>query len=205
MAGERALGIPLFNLSYKESVQLGTMGGMGSDGDMEALKAGIYTLRRAAGLQNRDLAFYLETMGGLERAMQLDYTDMLSAVDEVSRKFSAELGNHRWRYMISGMLLPSMTPSATKEALLAARLRCAQLALAIERYRARHDGKVPTLEGLIPSFVPEMPRDPIDGSAIEYRLNQGKGYRILAAAATDVANEGRKPTNRQDVAFIVAR
>jgi hypothetical protein len=205
LAGERAFGIPLFNLSYREYANLGNLGGMNSDGDLEVLKAGFYTLRRAVGLQNRDLGFYLGIMGGLDRALQLDYPNMLTAVEEVTGEMDKELGRHRLKYMVSGMLLPSLMQAAKKEALLAARLRCAHAALAIETYRARHNGKLPRLDELIPGLLAEMPRDPIDNSALEYELNPSKGYRILAATATELANEGRKPTNRQDTAFVVAR
>ncbi|HEX7860730.1 MAG TPA: hypothetical protein VF773_10415 [Verrucomicrobiae bacterium] len=91
---------------------------------------------------------------------------------------------------------------APKEALLIARLRCAELALQIERLRLRHNGRLPRADELVPAIYPELPRDPFDNSPLQYELLP-KGYRILAPAAT--THERRTRTNAPPVAFTVLR
>ena len=56
-----------------------------------------------------------------------------------------------------------------------------------------------------PDMEPEIPRDPADNQPLEYRAGKEKGYKIIAVTSTEMTNEGRKPTNRLDVGFTVAR
>jgi hypothetical protein len=205
LVGERAMGIPLFDLNFRDFANLSS-GAPPSDYELDDFaKVGAYGLRRLFGMQHRDLLFYLERMNEMEAASKLDFPRMLKVVDEINQGAEKELSEHRWKYMISQMMLPSLPSGAKKEALLAARLRCAEMALAIERYRAKYGGKLPRLDQLSPEFLETQPRDPVDNSALEYRLNEGKGYRVVAAASTALSNQGRKPTNRQDIAFTVVR
>jgi hypothetical protein len=205
LAGERGLAIPLFHLSYREYAKLEGLGGGSQDEGLGMLKAGLFVSRQVLGLQDRDLGFYIQTIEGLERATQLEYPEMLRATEEIGGKVEREFAQHPWKYTISRMLQPSLAPAAKKEAILAARLRCAAVALAIERYRVRHEGKLPRLDELMPESLKEMPKDPVDGRPLEYQINEGKGYKISAPTSTAVASEGKRPTNRQDVAFTVVR
>jgi hypothetical protein len=202
--GERAIGISLFRLSYREYTKLEGMNGSG-DGEFELLKAAGHTGRWALGLSDKDLLFFLQSIDSLERSTELEFPERLRVAEDIGRRMENEIENHRWKYAISRMLLPSVSSTIKKDALMVARLRCARLALEIEKYRARHDRKLPTLDQLIPEFIAAIPKDPLDGSALEYRAEKSVGYRVLAVASTMDFNEGRKPTDRQDIAFSVPR
>ena len=125
--------------------------------------------------------------------------DTTAIADEIQREF----GRHRFRYMISGMMLPALEKSTSREAIAAGQLRCARMALAIERYRAKH-GEVPSLEALVPAWLNELPRDPVSGEPLEYQ-KLSRGYRIVSGAATDRKTEGGTKKNEAEVAFTVLR
>jgi hypothetical protein len=60
--------------------------------------------------------------------------------------------------------MPQLQRAAGDQAM----LRCARVALAIERYRLRHGGQPPaTLETLVPEYLPEVPIDPFSGSPVK--------------------------------------
>ncbi len=204
LAGERAIAIPVFNFGYRQFTSMTQLTPTGYELE-DALKMSVFGLRRILGMNQRDLRFYLDATGKLEQAAGLDFPEMLPALKKISDEVDTELAEHRWKYAVSGMLLPSLPNNARKEALLSARLRCTAMALAIERFRLRNAGKLPRLDQLIPDFLEKLPTDPVDRSPLEYHLNDGKGYRVLAAASTELSNEGRKPTNRQDITFTVIR
>jgi len=52
---------------------------------------------------------------------------------------------------------------------LEARIRCAIVALALERFRGSHDRWVQTLDELCPNFLARIPADPYSGQALKYR------------------------------------
>jgi hypothetical protein len=115
------------------------------------------------------------------------------------------LQQHRFKYLVSGSILPWLDSAVKKEVILAGRLRCARMAVAIERYRLAHEGKLPSLSELVPHYLGDLPRDPANGEPLHYEINSSKGYRILNAATTKVFREGTTSTNLTDVAFTVAR
>jgi hypothetical protein len=41
--------------------------------------------------------------------------------------------------------------------------------LALRRYEVRHGKPAPSLESLLPEFLPAVPRDFVDGTALKYR------------------------------------
>lgn len=207
MVGERAFGMTHMDLSYKQFSQYGNWGGgtQNFNSFEEMAKAALFGARRVLGMHARDKLFYLETMGEGERAAQLDYPEMLRESERIFEAATEQMQAHPIRYLISRQMLVSMGSYAKKEVFLAARLRCARTALAIQMYRAKHDGKLPNLSELTPEFLPEIPRDPADNQPLEYRAGKDKGYKIIAVTSTDMTNEGRKPTNRLDIGFTVAR
>jgi hypothetical protein len=55
-----------------------------------------------------------------------------------------------------------------------AELRCAAVALAVERYRLEHRRWPDALDALVPQYLAQVPRDPFDGKPLRYRrLDQG--------------------------------
>ena len=199
MVGERAMGLSAFDMKARTVFNLGGGGGTPSAADlgMEVL----FDVRRALGMHNRDRMFYMQRMGENEAALTNDYPEMLRTAEEVADRIT-EMKAHRLRYIISGMLLPALSKGAQKEALLAAQLRCAQAALAIERFRLKN-GRLPEVKELVPDYLAEWPNDTVDGEPIDYE-RQTKGYVLTSLGATDLKNKGKK-TNFTEVVFSVLR
>ncbi|MGZ8900160.1 MAG: hypothetical protein ACXW3Z_08700, partial [Limisphaerales bacterium] len=152
-----------------------------------------------------DVAFYVRSMGEIERATGLEFTGMLHETKHTFSRINAELAAHPLLYLLSSMFIPVMERGAEKEVLLAARLRCAAAALAVQRFRAR-EGKLPTPNAL-PSDLKKWPKDPVDGKSLSYEPAVDGGFRVKAIAASALANQGRAPTstNWQDVAFTILK
>jgi hypothetical protein len=141
-------------------------------------------------------------MGESEAAFSKDYPEMLQAGQEVTDRMEAGIQGHRFRYIISGMLLPALSKGAQKEAVLAAELRCARAALAIERFRLK-TGRLPEMKELVPEYLAEWPSDTVDGEPLDYE-KLTKGYMVMSRGATELKNKGKK-TNFTEVAFSVLR
>ena len=205
MVGEHAIGVDNFNLTYQQFDQLSGWGATTGGGPVGFFKALFFNFRRVSGINERDKAFFIDTMTRWVRATKMGFPEMLRECERVDDLLEAELGKHPTRYLVSKMLLPQLSGVAKKEALLAARLRCARMALAIEKFRARNSGKLPSLADLQPDYLQEVPRDPVDDRPLEYRLGGAKGYTVLAATSTALANEGRRKTNAFAAGFVVER
>ena len=205
--GERAGGVSTFQLSAQHLEQLGSglSGSSSVDTWEEMLFVFAFSTRRVVGMHDRDLAFFLESMGQLEEIAAPDYPRLLEGAEKTDAKIESEVSRHPIKYMISRMLLPALTKASIKEATLASRLRCAEMALAIERHRLKHGGALPSMKDLVPALLPSVPKDPVDHQPLQYEALRPKGYRIVGAATAAEANKGRASTNRIDVAFSVLR
>jgi len=93
---------------------------------------------------------------------------------------------------IHALLVESVsTVSATLNKFLsaAAARNISVTAIALKRYQLRH-GKFPSdLNALIPEFVPSVPRDPVDGKPLRYRLN-ADGTFLLYSVGKDGSDDG---------------
>ena len=66
-------------------------------------------------------------------------------------------------------MVPAMLQMATALHVSRARLRCATVAVAAERYRLARGTWPPALEALLPDFLAKVPADPFDGEPLRYR------------------------------------
>jgi hypothetical protein len=96
---------------------------------------------------------------------------------------------------------------------LVAQSRAVEAALAVERYRLRHDGRLPeTLEALVPVFLPEAPRDPFDGAPIRYRRLE-PGFCVYSIGSDESDDGGLRAAGSRrrvdpsgaDIVFSVRR
>jgi hypothetical protein len=187
LVGERAGSISVFNMSFAELDRLGAMSSPPSgDFGKEALRAVGYQAYRASGLRERDLSLYLETMDEYVKACKNEFPGALQefekAVSAQSERFSRGFAQFA---VYSRMLIPALSRAALKEANLTARLRSAELALAVEHFRLDHDGSLPeSLEQLAPKYLSKVPADPFDGAPLAFERLSDKGYRVTSQAAT---------------------
>lgn len=128
---------------------------------------------------NEDLALYLDIQSDLYDAVRLPYPDTFTAVDaafaRMKDRLAAPLG--RLRFVMTGMTMPAIEACVFAAARGDGSNRCADAAIAVERFR-RREGKLPeTLDALVPDFLPEVPLDPYDGQPIRYIIKQD-GYLV---------------------------
>jgi hypothetical protein len=181
LVGERAAGMSVFNMSFAE---IEGLGGPAVSGPTDALKTIGFQLYRMSGMRDRDLSVYLELMDLFITSAQHEFPESLegfrNAEAATSARFSQGLGRFA---VISRMTIPALTKAGQKEAILASRLRSAQSALAIERFRLEHDGALPeSLDQLAPKYLFKLPIDPFDGRPLVYERRSPKGYRIFTSA-----------------------
>src|SRR5438876_1076887 len=68
--------------------------------------------------------------------------------------------------------------------------RLAVVSIAIKRYQLRH-GKLPAgLDGLVPEFLAEVPRDRMDGKPLRYRVNAQAGFMLYSVGSDGIDNGG---------------
>lgn len=94
--------------------------------------------------------------------------------------------------------------SVKREARCLANLRLALTALALEQYRAGHNGQYPgALSDLTPDYLPAAPLDPFDGQPLRYR-KQAAGY-LLYSIGPDQKDDGGAPLTAKggDMVFAV--
>jgi hypothetical protein len=72
-----------------------------------------------------------------------------------------------------------------------------RLLLALERHRVRHEGRAPEqLEALVPEFIGSVPRDPVSGKPLVYRVIDpqadalGRAYVLYSVGSDGVDNGG---------------
>ena len=109
------------------------------------------------------------------------------------------------------MLLPALTNVYIKAAEAAARIRVAQSALAVERFRLKHANALPgSLSELSPTFLEAGLADPFDGQPLRYQKLPTRGYVIYSigkdrkddqGAAKVADGQGSAP----DITFTVQR
>jgi len=68
-------------------------------------------------------------------------------------------------------------------------LRCAETALAIERYRLRYQSLPQSLEQLVPEFMADLPREPFDNEVLRY-IRHDIGYTVYAIGEDGIDNGG---------------
>ncbi len=65
-------------------------------------------------------------------------------------------------------------------------------AIALKRYQLRHGVWPNDLKSLVPEFLSEVPRDPVDGQPLRYRLN-ADGTFLLYSIGSDDKDDGGDP------------
>lgn len=85
-----------------------------------------------------------------------------------------------------------------------ARLLAARAACALERWRLVHPGRLPdaAFDELVPAFLAEVPKDPIDGRPLRYR-QWGTGYVFYSVGADGQDNAGKEHLERYDQTYDI--
>jgi hypothetical protein len=159
---------------------------------------------RAAGLLQKDKAFYCDRMGKHIAAFELPFPARVAAGQQLAASTNAP---NRF-YIFSQMLLPALVKVHVKDANHVANLRVAAAALAIERFRLAHTNALPeTVEQLAPACCETVPTDPFDGKPLRYHTH-GASY-VVSSVGRDGQDDGGVVWDSsfmkvpQDVSFVV--
>jgi hypothetical protein len=140
-------------------------------------------------------------IGGTDPANRTWAIPRTPAMDQLSRGGPPRFQNNYW----DGILYTQIE--------MAVRLRGAAVALAVERFRAVHDGKPPSSLGqLVPEFIQSVPEDPFSMAPLHYKLLP-LGYVVYSVGMDRHDNGGldrnapgsRRGTNEYDLTFTVQR
>lgn len=116
---------------------------------------------------------FLESSGFLllkESASLLELQEAIEETEFEKSKF----------HMMSSFFVPNYPRAVSAFMRDLAGLRNAQTALAIERYRAEHDGDIPdSLNALVPDYLDEVPIDPFDNKPLRFKARD-TGYVVYS-------------------------
>jgi hypothetical protein len=177
LVGERAMGLAAFNdlryvFSEPELVDL--------------LKDRfLIGLTKSAGIFEKDRAFYLDALEKSVAAASLPFPERLNLGAQVPTSLACA---PRFS-MVSPQVLPKMSGIFASEAETAVRLKAAQTALGLERFRHAHGGALPaTLQELVPIYCQCVPLDPFDGAPLRLKTLDS-GY-LIYGNGMDTRNGG---------------
>lgn len=157
----------------------------------------LLTLYRATGLLELDENSYLDIMERYVKAMQLLPPENIAASHTVNEKVEHLT---RWHVLSSRMLLTALDKAVIKAGRCAAKIRDAQAALAVERYRVANDALPKQLSDLVPTFLPAVPADPFDGKPLRYKI-LSKGY-VIYSVGDDLEDNGGTEKNSKGVSYV---
>lgn len=211
LAGERGCCIAIFQNpgSYAAMMNNGPGGGGGVGSGVA--QVGPKALNSLTGFFDRDMLFYLQTMQRIIDAAGQAPSERFEAV----KTFDEDMVEAKRKlYVMTALIMPGLGKAIDRDAENSARLRTAATALAIERYRLKHEGKLPeNFSVLVPEYLPAMPIDPFTGEALQYR-KRDKGFIVYSVGADRQDDGGVASTAKRrgaggasaaDICFTVER
>jgi hypothetical protein len=154
----------------------------------------LFAVMRITGVLPADEAFYLRSMETMLGASQTLDSNGLDRADQLQNDINTALAAPTGKLKIySRMLLPALGKAIHKAAEDQARIRLAQTAVAIERYRRAHENQPPTdLAQLVPKFLPSVLSDPFDSKPLRYAV-KGAGYLLYSIGPDRIDQNGEEP------------
>jgi predicted transcriptional regulator len=146
-----------------------------------------------------DELHYLQLMDRYIQAAQMDFPERIAAAQALRQSLEQQDGlhalSHGWLRGMNGSRV------IVKDATVTARLRSAQIAIAIERFRISHDHQPPTSLAELTLFGSSgVPIDPFDGQPLRYK-KLDPGY-VVYSVGEKVDGTGSR---QDDLAFLVER
>jgi len=114
----------------------------------------------------------------------------------------------RWQAPLTAMLLPALTRASQAAAGGEARRDMARTALAMERYRLKHDCYPESLTDLTPDLLPQVLMDPFDGQPVRYVKSDDRVllYSVGADLQDDAGSEEKGTSGMpKDIVFTLRR
>jgi hypothetical protein len=197
--GERAGSLSVFTEPRAQTAMLTGQWGTTTSGQRLQTQL-AFGMMKATGLFTKDKNFFLDTMSNFvwaaEQPHPLRWTE--------SQALPAPVAPNRF-WILSRMLLPALNKATKKDVEHAARIRIAQAALAVERFRLAHANGLPeNLQDLVPVFCAAVPLDPFDGAPVRYKRLVA-GYVVYSIGADGKDDGGAeynpKTSSGYDITF----
>ena len=175
MLGERANLVAAFQSSDEKLAEAMAVSG----GSAAAARPSMLRIYRSGGHLQEDFAFALDFMSKLVALVDLPYPQALDAA--AGMKIPTVVDG---KIAVSAALLPEPARFVNQGAEAVARLRLARTVLAVERYRLKHDGALPTsLADVTAELFGGVPEDPFDGQPMRYKELPARGYTVYSVGA----------------------
>jgi hypothetical protein len=185
-AGERCQGIEFFNDPVLNSQSIGLFG------DRPPSQI-LMLLYQAAGFSDKDALIYLDLMEGSIGANQLPLHQRRKTLGALEDEVGAVSKIH----VLLHAFVPAISRVTELDLAAIARLRTAQVAVAVERYRLATGGLPDTLAELVPRYLDTVPKDPFDGKDLRYK-KLDIGFVIYSIGEDETDNGGKEPADRRD-------
>jgi hypothetical protein len=181
----------------------------------EASKASrmITWLQQCAGISrfHSDALAYLDSSAERIHALSLPPKERLARLHELDPSVSQPIPRQSLLFWVVGSEAKVIFDWAADDLRIRAQIVTARSALAIERWRLAHEGRLPdSLSQLVPDFLPAVPADSFDEQPLRYR-KLAHGY-VVYSIGPDFTDDGGKerPTDssesdRYDITFTVER
>ena len=147
------------------------------------------------------LRFYLLTISGIKandgfqglnqidrclEALELSEHERIDLCKAITEDIT-QLGPWNYHLQISISAYPSMFESDFRTA---GKLRCAETAIAVQRYQLQHGSLPEDLESLVPEFMEAVPADPFDGQSLRYIQHDEGGFTVYSIGEDQIDNGG---------------
>lgn len=185
--------------------------------DISKKKDAPEALYELTGARHRDELFHLNMMRGWIEIAKLPFPEQLGAAKSYEAKINEALKTQSlidlgWdsAYPICSLGSSQLDRFLVEDATLVARIRCAQTAIAVERFRLKNNALPAGLEGLVPDYLSSVPVDPFNGKPLIYK-KLSKGYVVYSVGANMIDDGGtdkidpRPDGDQMDVIFQVIR
>jgi hypothetical protein len=184
LAGETALGLGCFHesrhagwiLSGRSSVQPTLSESLRNTAGLSSLKI--------TGFFAKDRRFFLNSMSARMAAAELPFPQrFVSGLNPAANRLPSQF------MIFSRMLLPRFGNLTEQDTRNIALLRAARTAIAIERFRLAHQGRMPDeLKNLVPDFLSSIAQDPFTGAPLHY-VPEASKYTVYSVNS-DLRDDG---------------
>jgi GYF domain 2 len=206
LIGERVVGLSTFDLPPEKLRELLSL--LAATSEIDALRTNNTlrstpdgTIEKALGNLKEQRQIFEESMNQMIVAHREALPGRLKASDVMTPRVDETKAKG---YLLCATLLSGFGKVTSREAAGLARLRLAQTAVALERFRAANNHFPDSPNELAPKFLAAVPNDPFDGQPLRYRKSV-EGF-LLYSVGPDLKDDGgaRKPGS-DDLSFVVVR
>ena len=143
-------------------------------------------LYSSSGFKQKDALLSLDKMEKKIEAAKLPPLQRYEEFIKIEKELNTGILSFMHLYL---NFMSSPSKVAQLDLRLIANLKCAETAMAIERYRRKHNALPDFLVDLVPRFMEELPRDPFDNKTLRYFILDNS-YTIYSIGDDLVDNNG---------------